>query len=660
MRLNYRADIDGIRGIAVLAVIFYHADIKVFSGGFVGVDIFFVISGYLITTIIFREINENEFSLAQFYERRIRRIFPALFTVLLFTVFVSYLFFDTNEFYDFGKTLVSATIFGSNILFWTQSGYFEGPAAIKPLLHTWSLAVEEQYYIFFPLLLMFLARYLRPRLKLTLSGLTLASFLLNVYSLHYDASAAFYLAHMRVWELLIGSLLAIKIIPKTFNSGILNSLSLLGLVMLGAPFFLYTNETSFPGGAALIPTLGTALLIFGNIESKTLAGRILSLRPLVFIGQISYSLYLWHWPAIVFAKYYAIIELKALEMAAVLLAVFLLSILSWHFIEKPFRQKSFIKSSKIFAPAGIAMALTIAIGSFIYFSGGFPGRFATKQAGVIPKTDVEWQRWSKCGLDVDEPPSQLELCAIGENTNTPTFLLWGDSHVRALATSIQISASQAGAAGVMVYTSGCSPLRGVDRQGRHSCSDFNEVMLNYVRDHPNLDTVILASRWALSAEGTRYKNEEGKRVILVNTSTGPTQTDTNASLFQFGLDQTVLSLLKMGRKVVIITEVPEIGYDVPSAFSIAERTGRDINKIIAPSLNEYRARNAIVSATIESIASNDAVQIVDPSKVLCMNQTCLVATDGQALYRDDDHLSSYGAQYISSIFDPIFENFRDK
>jgi peptidoglycan/LPS O-acetylase OafA/YrhL len=657
MKLSYRADIDGTRAIAVLAVILYHAGLKTFSGGYVGVDIFFVISGYLITTIILREINENKFSLLQFYERRIRRIFPALFTVLLITVFVSYIFFDKNEFSDFGKTLVSATLFSSNILFWTQSGYFEGPAAIKPLLHTWSLAVEEQYYIFFPILLVFLARHVRPKIVAILLGLALLSFLLNVYSLSRDPSGAFYLAHLRVWELLIGSLVALKIVPAKLNPRILNILSLLGLGMLGVAIFLYTNETPFPGVAAVLPTLGTALLIFSGIESETLVGKILSVRPLVFIGQISYSLYLWHWPAIVFAKYYAIIELKTLEMAAIVLGIFILSILSWHFIEKPFRQRSFIRTSGVFAYAGMAMALTIAMGSFIYFSGGIPGRFPSKQAAV----DVEWQNWSKCGLDIDALPSHLDLCEIGKNANPslPAFLLWGDSHARALATSIQISASQAGASGVIAYTSGCSPLLGVDRKGRHSCSDFNEVMINYVRDHPNLDTIILASRWALSAEGTRYKNEEGKGVLLVNTLTGPVKTDTNASLFNAGLDETVRALVKMGRKVVLITEVPEIGYDVPSAFSIAERTGRDLNKIIAPSLNEYRARNANVSLALASAARDAAVQIVDPSKVLCANKTCLVVADGLALYRDDDHLSTYGAEYIAKIFDSIFENLHD-
>lgn len=660
MKLTYRADIDGIRAIAVLAVIFYHADIKYFPGGFVGVDIFFVISGYLITTIILGEIGRNEFSLSKFYERRIRRIFPALFTVMAATLLVSAMFFNANEFHEFGKSLTAATLFASNILFWTQSGYFEGPSELKPLLHTWSLAVEEQYYIFFPLLLTFLARHLRPKLTLTLLGLTLASFALNIYNLNHDASGAFYLVHMRIWELLIGSLLAIKIIPTKINLTIRNLLSLIGLVMLATSIFLYTNDTPFPGIAAAMPTLGAALIIYSGVESKTFVGRILSFWPLVFIGKISYSLYLWHWPMIVFAKYYAIIELKPPEMTAALLAIFILSTLSWQYIEKPFRQRTFLKGRGIFAYAATVMFLTIAVGSIIYLNNGFPGRFSSKQADVNPNTDAQWKNWGKCDLDANNLPSPLELCSIGADTNTPTFLLWGDSHARALATSVQISASQAEVTGFAAYTSGCAPLLGVDRQGQKPCGEFNTAIINYIQDHPNLGVIILASRWALSAEGTRYKNEDGKRVILVNAATGSFQTDSNADLFKSGFDQTVNKLLEMGRKVVIVTEVPEIGYDVPSAFSIAQRTGRDLNKIIAPSLNEYIDRNLIVTAVVASAAKNDNVQIVEPWKVLCNKKNCLVVSEGQALYRDDDHLSTFGAQYISHIFDSVFEGLRSE
>lgn len=657
MKLTYRADIDGIRAIAVLAIIFYHADIKFFTGGFVGVDIFFVISGYLITTIILREISENKFSLVQFYERRIRRIFPALFTVLAATLLVSGIFFDANEFQEFGKSLAASILFVSNILFWTQSGYFDAPSSLKPLLHIWSLAVEEQFYIFIPLLLLFLTRYLQPKLTLTLLGITLASFALNLYNLNHDSSGAFYLAHMRAWELLIGSLLAIKVMPKITNLYIHNLLGLLGLAMLATPIFLYTNATPFPGIAAVIPTLGTALIIYSGVENKTFTRHILSFEPLVFIGQISYSLYLWHWPMIVFAKYYTIIELKSLEIAIVLLAIFILSVLSWQFIEKPIREKIFFKDHRIFTYAGIVMILSITVGVIIYLKQGFPGRFSSRQADIVD-TEIE-KKWRKCDLDINNLPAQLELCAIGEETNTPSFLLWGDSHAGVLAPSVQISASQAGKTGLIAYTLGCAPLLGVDVQGRLTCNDLNTLIINYIQENPNLETIILAARWAFFSQGTYYKNEEGTNIILVNIWADTIETD-NANLFKVGFNQTIDTLLKMGRKVVIVTQIPEIGYDVPSAFSIAQRTGRDINKVISPSLNEYRDRNAIVIAVVEEAVKNDDVQIVEPWKALCNEINCLVMIEGQPLYKDDDHLSIFGTEYISHIFDPIFKNLQSK
>lgn len=656
MKLTYRADIDGIRAIAVLAVIFYHADLKLFSGGYVGVDVFFVISGYLITSILLKELDGNEFSLARFYERRIRRIFPALFAFMAATLVISSVFFDANEFQEFGKSLIATTLFSSNILFWTQSGYFEGPSELKPLLHTWSLAVEEQFYILFPLLLALLARYVRPKLAPALAGIALTSFAINIYGLNHDPSGAFYLAHMRVWELLMGSILATRIIPVKATLHVRNLLGLIGLGMILAPVFLYTNDTPFPGATAFIPTFGTALIIYSGDESKTFIGRILGFWPLVFIGQISYSLYLWHWPLIVFARYYAIIELKAQETAGVLLAIFILSSLSWRFIETPFRKKTFLKGQWIFAFAATTMVLTLSVGSAIYLKGGFPGRFSSKQADTGQNTDTQWKNWGNCDLDANNLSSPLELCAIGADANTPVFLLWGDSHARALATSIQTSASQAEITGVTAYTSGCAPLLGIDRQGQKPCGEFNTAIINYIQSRPNLKTVILVSRWALSAEGTRYKTEEGKSVILVNALTGSTQTDTNETLFKLGLEQTVNKLLEMGRKVVIVTQVPEIGYDVPSAFSIAQRTGRDLNKIIAPSLGEYLDRNLIVASAVESLAAKGNVQIVYPPQALCTGGNCLVVSEGHPLYRDDDHLSTFGARYISYLFDPIFEN----
>lgn len=657
VKLTYRPDIDGLRAVAVLAVILYHLDIKPFTGGFVGVDVFFVISGYLITTIIMREIDEHQFSLVQFYERRIRRIFPALFVVLFATSIVSVIMFTATELKAFGQSLVATALFVSNMLFWSESGYFDAPSTFKPLLHTWSLAVEEQYYIFFPLFLVFLAKYFRPALKFILLGIAVASFLFSVRYLRIDASGTFYFVHTRLWELLIGSLLAGKLLPARMNLTVRNLLGVLGLAVIAAPLFFYTNGTAFPGRAALLPTLGAALIIYSGMESQTLVGRLLSFRPVVFIGKISYSLYLWHWPVIVFAKYYAILELKPYQIVAVALLIFILSVVSWQFVEKPFREKRLLQDRRIFGYAASATVLMLICGAVIYLQEGFPSRFVTIDVKNSPAYK-EVQMWMQCTPpdNVKDPLYESKFCHLGKDTtNQPTFLLLGDSHSRAIAPGVQAAASKAGVAGMFVFKPTCPPLTGV--YVLSVCNEFVERIMSYIRKHPNLHTIILVSRWAIYADGSTYKNELGDPVILLSDKQPDLdQTDNNPRLFKFGLTRTVEKLLNMGRSVIIVNEIPEIGYNVPAAFSIAQRTGADINNIIAPSLDEYIARNTFPASVIQSLSKRKNVQVLDPSRILCAQARCLVAVDGQYLYTDDDHLSIFGAQYISSIFDGIFEN----
>ncbi len=645
MKLNYRADIDGLRAIAVLSVILNHAGISLFAGGFIGVDVFFVISGYLITTIIMREIDANEFSLAKFYERRIRRIYPALFTVLLFIIIASAILYDAHNFESFGKSLIATTFFSSNIYFWTETGYFEAPAQIKPLLHTWSLAVEEQYYIVFPLLMAFLARYFKPRIRHILAGMALLSFVWDIYALQNDPSGAFYFAHLRAWELLIGSVLALSPFPTKINSSIRNSLSLIGLGMIAAPIFLYTENTAFPGFAAAAPALGTALIIYSGIEDFTFVNKLLSISPLVFIGKISYSLYLWHWPLIIFGKYYAIKQLTSLETGGLLAATFLMATLAWQFIEKPFRSKNLSSSSSIFRYAGAIMAITAGIGALIYFSGGLP---ILQKQGVTYEIDLHY---TECNFTSDA--KSLTFCSIGIKAKTPSFLLWGDSHASALAKGAKLSAFRNKVAGQLTYATSCPPLLDMTPNKREGCIKFNNMTMKYIEDHPEIGTIFLAGRWTVYTEGTGYK--ENKKFKLTDTTSRPSANKTNEVLFADGLERTVQKLLALNRKVIIISQVPEIKYDVPSAYFIAQRTGRDINNLIAPSLEDYLSRNKKAFLTINMIRKNDNIQVIDPWKVLCNEQQCFVVIDKTPLYVDADHLSTFGSNYISHIFDPIFK-----
>jgi peptidoglycan/LPS O-acetylase OafA/YrhL len=651
MKLTYRADIDGLRAIAVLSVVFNHAGIRLFPGGFIGVDVFFVISGYLITGIIMREINAGEFSLAKFYERRIRRIYPALFVTVFFTMFAAAILYRADNFRDMSKSAIATTFFISNIHFWSETGYFEGPAQLKPLLHTWSLAVEEQYYIFFPLCMLFLARYFKSKIFPILIGVALLSFGWNIYTLQIDSSAAFYLAHLRAWELLIGSLLALNPVATQTQPATRNLLGVIGLGMITLPVFLYSATTSFPGFAAAVPALGAALIIYSGIENSVFVNKLLGFSPLVFVGKISYSLYLWHWVLIVFGKYYAIKKMTSSEIIGLTLAIFFISALSWRFVEKPFREKRALKNRNVFIYAGGVMALTAAIGALVYYNDGFQKLWTIKDE---PKRTwgISCDYGKPSYKDADLPKG----CPLGVRKQNPSFLLWGDSSARVLAEGVWVSAAKRNLKGLLVFSSGCAPVLGVQRDDLLWCVDSNNAIIKYIEQHPELETIILASRWASWIEGSDYNfTEEKKNIVLTDTLSVSAKNETNAVLFERGLERTLQKLFKLNRKVVIVSQTPEIGYDVPSVNFIAQRTGRDANAIIAPALDEFLQRNRNVALVLNAIAKKYNLQILDPWKVLCNAAQCLTVANGRSLYADDYHLSIFGSEYISRIYDSLFE-----
>lgn len=623
-----------------------------FSGGYVGVDVFFVISGYLITTIIVREIESNEFSLIKFYERRIRRIYPALYTVIAFVLIVAFFLYDPQNFMLVGKSVIAATLFVSNMLFWSEAGYFDAPSTLKPLLHTWSLAVEEQFYIVFPLLVFLIMRFARKRLKLALGTIAVASFLFSLYYVQRDTSAAFYFAPLRTWELLIGALLAISA-TTDIHPKLRNAMSLAGIVMILASVFLYDHETLFPGISALLPTLGAALVIYAGIKGNTFVGNLLSLPPVVFIGKISYSLYLWHWPIIIFGRYYVIRPATGMEVLLWVIAAFLLSILSWHFVENPFRSKTFLARPRIFIFGGTIMALTLMVAGTVYWNDGMPKRFENEKYKLLSTASKQSRKWKDCNNDNFGSLDELTVCAIGADTIEPIFLLWGDSHARVLAESVELPAQKGNLAGELITLNACPPLLGVDRADQKYCREYNDKVIEYIQAHPELDTVILAGRWALAAEGNRYGNEDGADVVLIDQLTAIPSGE-NLEIFKAGLDRTVEKLLELNRKVVIVLPIPEVGYDVPSSYFIALRTGRDINEIIAPTLGEYMQRNRPVIAVMDDLKNRYSVQLIDPATVMCDKRICKVVVDGRSLYLDGHHLSTFGSEYVSSIFDTLF------
>ena len=390
----YRRDIDGLRALAVIPVILFHGGFEWLSGGYIGVDIFFVISGYLITSIILKAQQAGNFSLIHFYERRARRILPALFFVLFACLPFAWWLLLPHELKDFGESLLAVSVFASNILFWQQSGYFAADAELIPLLHTWSLAVEEQFYVLFPLLIMLFWKAARMVLISIISVIALLSLGISEWAWREYPDANFYLIPSRAWELMLGSLTAFYLyqhphrshsatqaqtqaILHTYSSAqriLYQCASLLGFSFIIYALFTFDKNIPFPSIYALLPTLGTALIILFSIEG-TWVYRLLSLKFMVAIGLISYSAYLWHFPLFVFAKIYYIEPLSVLLISVLSVMALVMGYLSWRFIEAPFRNPQNFSRTQIFSFSGAISLLLISIGFFFVYTDGAMFRY---------------------------------------------------------------------------------------------------------------------------------------------------------------------------------------------------------------------------------------------------------------------------------------------
>ena len=375
--MKYRTEIDGLRALAVLPVILFHAGFELFSGGFVGVDIFFVISGYLITTILIEDIENKQISIIAFYERRARRILPALFFVMLVCIPFAWMWMLPDALENFGQSLVSTSLFSNNFLLMKTAGYWDLASEYKPLMHTWSLAVEEQYYIIFPIFLIFVWRLGKHKVMWLILLIAFISFILSEYGWRQNSIAHFYSSPSRVWELLAGSIAAFFFYQKGVKSN--NGLAFLGLIIIFYSIFIFNDETPFPSIFTLAPVIGTALIIL-YADSKNFTGKILSNKILVGIGLVSYSLYLWHQPIFAFARVYKQDQISSLDSYILVFLSLLLSFFTWKYIETPFRNKTFLSSRKIFSFSVLMMIFFISIGLYFHTSNGAPYRIFTLDA----------------------------------------------------------------------------------------------------------------------------------------------------------------------------------------------------------------------------------------------------------------------------------------
>ena len=639
--MEYRRDIDGLRAVAVLPVVLFHLKSSWMPGGFVGVDIFFVISGYLITTVLLDELRRTgRFSIGRFYERRIRRIFPALFTVLLFSIVTALIIFLPADAKALGRSLLWTVFFSSNVLFSREAGYFDQPAATQPLLHTWSLAVEEQFYLLYPIFLFLVLRVGRRRFGAAIGTALVASFALSIWALDAYPVRTFYLAPTRAWELLIGAFLAAGVLPPLTSATAASALGAFGLGLIAVSLVTFSGAMSFPGAWALLPTAGAALVIHAGSTRQALTHRLLGVPVVVVVGLLSYSLYLWHWVAIVFTRYFLIRPIVDSERLLVFASSVAMAWASWRFVERPFRGSGGVGSRRaVFAGATAISVVTVAGAIALIASAGWPDRFTTEALRLAQSAEDKWPERNRC---------INTMCGVGAPGVAPTFLLWGDSHARAVAPLFDARAREVGTAGVVATWNGCPPLSAGARfdPGYDGCGGFNASILGQITKR-NISTVFLHARWALYVEADRYKDEDGPIAAL----TPALRSSDNVSTFEALFEKTLADLEARHVRVVVIAGTPEVGINVPSA--LARSVARQPAPTIAPSRTEFWSRQRRTIELMARVAAVHGAQVVYPHELLCGQDSCDVIRDGQPLYTDEHHLGLHGLTYLRPLFDTL-------
>ena len=642
--MQYRKEIDGLRAVAVLPVLFFHAGVSFIPGGFLGVDIFFVISGFLITGIIAEELKQSKFSIINFYERRCRRILPALFFVMGVTTIFAYLMLSPIQLKDYSQSVVSVTAFVSNIYFYLTNGYFTTASEELPLLHTWSLAVEEQYYLFFPVLMALLWRTGRIIVVLTLVLLSIVS-LLGPYTFStQDASANFYLIFSRAWELFAGSIAALLMHKVTdTKQPVKESLSLLGMGMLIFSLLVITKEHYHPGFITLIPVIGSVLVIM--FAQHTLVGSFLQNPAFVWFGLISYSLYLWHQPVFAFLRIKSLHEPTAIAFSIALLVSIALAYFSLKVVEKPFRNKKFLSQKQVFIYSLIGLGLFMGVGLLGHINKGFPERISSEiNLESMAHSPMRYECHTR-GINFKKPDNACRY--FGENA---TWAVMGDSHgveiAYALAEKIKAKSD-----GVEHFTfSACPPAYSFNTPVS-GCSQWNKEVIEYLVQANHVKQVLLTYRHT-SHLYKKYLPSE------IPDNFDPDIIDLpglNASekhqAYWESFSQMVQALTEAGKKVYILNPVPELEQDITKLvmpISILSDWNRQY-AVQATTLAHYNLRNDSARDAITDIAKTFNAVIIEPKDALCNQEYCSAIKGQNIWYFDNNHLSVAGAKQVLSL-----------
>lgn len=655
---THRPEIDGLRAVAVLSVVLFHAGVPWLPGGFVGVDVFFVISGYLITAILLAERSRGDFSYARFYARRARRILPLLITVCLACVPVAMAVMLPEDLKDFGASLAGAATFTLNMIAANNVGYFDRAAEAQPLLHIWSLTVEEQFYLLFPLVLALLWRFGLAVVAGAVAVLLLAGIAAAEWWLRQDAAAAFYLLPTRGWTILLGVLAAVwtamRPVPRS------DGLALGGLAMIAAAVAGFHAGMAFPGVLTLVPTLGAALVI---LFSGPLTVRLLGWRPMVGLGLVSYGLYLWHNPVLAFLRYGRTEEPAPVIMAAAVALILGLSVASWHLVEQPFRRPG-TRWYRWAVPLVVAVSVAmVAAGAGLVVAKGLPGRFDPAILAILAAEDDRNPLRRTCSSNGPRIVAPAEACIIGSPDRVIGALV-GDSHADTLVVPLSEWLTARGQGMALMTYSGCPVAPGIRQRAAadSQCDRYTAMVLDHLAARADLSVVILHARHALYVEGTPFDNGEGgvediPPAAFEGTDAPPGSQDEPArraavlAAYATGVQR----LLDMGKQVIVVTPVPEIGWHVPRHMALAALANAGAVLVVSVASDRFRARSGPVLDAFAALPAHPRLTLVRPDTLLCdtdLPGRCIASRGGIPLYADADHLTNSAAALVVQALAP--------
>lgn len=633
--MNHRKDIDGLRAIAVIPVVLFHAGFSLFSGGFIGVDIFFVISGYLITSILIHEIETENFSILRFYERRIRRIFPALFIILLVTTIVSWFCLLPLDLKFYSQGIASLAVFASNFVFWYKTDYFSPSAEGNPLIHTWSLSIEEQFYLLFPLLLYITWRINKQLVFPVLLILLISSIGLAQYLSTASPVANFYLLPSHAWELLLGAIAAfyVKNTSNKHSIATKNCASLLGFLLILTAIFYFDKKTPSPSLLTLIPTIGTILIIVFH-STNSIVNKILSNRILVGLGLISYSLYLLHQPVFAFIRYHSQNKPDSFLLLIVIFVLIVVAYLSWKFIEQPFRNKNYLSTKQIF---GLAIAGSILWGGFGltgHITNGYENRLKPeeREQALFGKIDIYKEYNNSCLKKLGHLPVTDEVCVT--TSSSPKTLFVGDSHAMALFSSIYRRQSTLNS--MLVAGNSCASYPNlteppsIDRYS--NCSPISKNALKIAKELPSIDTVVISNIIPLLDSNSSSYYLNGKNL-------------TNIEAFRIGLRHFIKEMLDKGKKVVFFIDVPNLKHDPRKCLQ--NLPFGLLNLKCTLSRDDLNSERELYYKEINNLKKTHPNLIIyNPIELFCDNKACKFKQFNTLLYYDDNHISISGSKLI--------------